>query len=194
MRQALARLSSEINTDSHDQSHVGSLDAFNIPGKHPIESLIGVGKAKLKRLTREHSDTLDQAVAAYVRRRGRLPPKGFDAWFKYAQSKSALVVEEFWDPIYEDLMPLRTISPQVLKRVASSYKGKLSIQDGALLPLASFWLNPFAQLVAPFAMDLPDMDLPFNPFGQPRIVIPWEQVAGESVRGIDKKSYDLLRR
>lgn len=52
----------------------------NPDGRHPLFELIERAEAKWEAKVKRQSKTLDEAVAEYVRRYHRPPPKGFDDW------------------------------------------------------------------------------------------------------------------
>ncbi|MDO3398171.1 hypothetical protein QWJ41_20835, partial [Nocardioides sp. SOB44] len=70
---------------------------------HPIDTLIRLAEAKLDNILLQASDCFEEAIAAYKIRRNKNPPKGFDQWFELAKTSSAVIIEDFFDPIYNDL-------------------------------------------------------------------------------------------
>ena len=82
---------------------VRSMWADRYSGKHPIDHLIHNAQTEFDAVLAKQTHDLHAGAAAYRERRGRHPPPGFDAWYKYAQEHNAVIVEDFWDQIYHDL-------------------------------------------------------------------------------------------
>ncbi|TRM65673.1 glycosyltransferase family 90 protein [Schizophyllum amplum] len=76
----------------------------NPAGAHPIYELIANAEASWEAKFAHSSTTLEQAVREYRRRYGRAPPKGFDAWWEYAQANNVRLPDEY-DQIFHDLEP-----------------------------------------------------------------------------------------
>jgi len=74
--------------------------------KHPIDVLLQQGQEKFETMRDRQSKTLAQAVKEYKRRYGRLPPKGFEGWWSYAQERGTVFVDG------ESLISLLTLSPR----------------------------------------------------------------------------------
>jgi hypothetical protein len=71
---------------------------------HPIATLMADAEAAFRATLARQSRTLPDAVAEYTRRHARPPPRGFDAWWAFAQAHNVVLVDEF-DSISEDLAP-----------------------------------------------------------------------------------------
>ncbi|KAL7416434.1 hypothetical protein BDY24DRAFT_234134 [Mrakia frigida] len=65
-----------------------------------------------KQLSRQ-SKTLDEAVETYKSRYGRSPPKGFDAWWKFARLNDVLIVDDY-DQIHTSITPFLALDPVFL--------------------------------------------------------------------------------
>ena len=72
---------------------------------HPITQLIEEAQTAWNSKLSRQSKTLEQAVANYVARYGRRPPRGFDQWFAWAKEKDVIIIDDF-DQIYTDIAPL----------------------------------------------------------------------------------------
>ena len=72
---------------------------------HPITQLIEEAQTAWNNKLSRQSKTLEQAVANYVARYGRRPPRGFDQWFAWAKEKDVIIIDDF-DQIYTDIAPL----------------------------------------------------------------------------------------
>jgi len=77
--------------------------------EHPIPKLMEEAEARFREKLARQSTTLKAAVAEYQRRYKRPPPKGFDAWWKFAQRHDVLLVDEY-DGLMEDLEPFWQLS------------------------------------------------------------------------------------
>ena len=61
---------------------------------HPIEELMKDNKQRWEDLLKRQSRSLEQAVKEYKRRYGRLPPKGFDGWYKYCVDNNVKIIDD----------------------------------------------------------------------------------------------------
>ncbi|KAG9016692.1 F-actin-capping protein subunit alpha [Tulasnella sp. 427] len=84
---------------------------------HPILELIEGAEKKWKDLVRRQSKTLPDAVKEYQRRYGRMPPKGFDKWFEFAQKQNVILIDEF-DQIDHDIAPYLALAPRMMQQRA----------------------------------------------------------------------------
>ncbi|KAL1749086.1 glycosyltransferase family 90 protein [Schizophyllum fasciatum] len=112
----------------------------NPDGPHPIYELISRADAAWESKLARASTTLEQAVREYRRRYHRLPPKGFDAWWQYAQENNVRLPDEY-DQIFKDLEPFYGIHPADLaaaqrENEAKSYGFTLGRESGG--PLVVF--------------------------------------------------------
>jgi beta-1,2-xylosyltransferase len=62
---------------------------------HPILGLLRDGEVKWNDMLARQSKTLEQAVEVYKEKWGRNPPKGFDQWWQFAQSRDVLLPDEY---------------------------------------------------------------------------------------------------
>ncbi|KAK0919690.1 hypothetical protein LTR57_010495 [Friedmanniomyces endolithicus] len=151
--------------------------------EHPIEKLIIYAQAEQGRLLSRQSHNLSTAVMRYQERRGRRPPPEFDAWFNYAQEHDAIVVEDFFDRIYDDLNPFWTLEPREMRRrsapwahehVISVRNRKAILQTNHADPMGR--MPQWHRLVEELAQWLPDVDLPVNVMDESRLLVPWEEI------------------
>ncbi|KAI1295198.1 hypothetical protein F5Y03DRAFT_309886 [Xylaria venustula] len=77
--------------------------------KHPVEILIHEANANFDRLLGNQSNTFPAAYAEYQRRYGFDPPRGFEDWYKFAQSHESPIIDEF-DIITEGVAPFFRLS------------------------------------------------------------------------------------
>lgn len=147
---------------------------------HPIDDLIANANAEWSALLKKETKTAKVAAKEYRRRRGRHPPPGFAEWFEFAQSKDAVVVEDFFDQIYHDLSPFWGLEPKELRRQARSFEPRIRVRNrtaDAVVGGGSIWLDAWLDLVRSVEGYLPDLDMPFNSMDESRIVAPWETIS-----------------
>ncbi|POS83811.1 hypothetical protein EPUL_006085 [Erysiphe pulchra] len=144
---------------------------------HPIDELIQGADKTFEHLLAKRSYDLTTAAAAYRKKRGRHPPPGFDLWFKYAQSRNAIIIEDFFDQIYHDLAPFWGIKPSLMRKKAESYEMTINIRDHVASSGSDwFWTQIWLDLIKTIEHLLPDMDIALNAMDEPRIVVPWEEM------------------
>ncbi|BGP39508.1 Protein O-glucosyltransferase 2 [Rhodotorula kratochvilovae] len=85
---------------------------------HPIHHLIREAEAAWQAKVARQSTTLAEAVAEYKRRYNQAPPRGFDAWFAFAQENGVQLLDEY-DSIHSRLQPYAALRPEVLRERSS---------------------------------------------------------------------------
>jgi hypothetical protein len=149
--------------------------------KHPIDDLILKARATYTRVLGKQSYDVTSAARLYRQRRGRHPPPGFDKWYEYAQSKDAVIVEDFFDRIYHDLNPYWALDPKLLRHQAKANEFVISVRNG----VANYttddkkrvpWIQLWHGLVAEIEGSLPDVDIPVNMMDESRLLVPWEDI------------------
>lgn len=164
---------------------------------HPIDTLIYDAKVEHDEysIKAAWSLSLSDAVMEYRRRYRMDPPPDFDIWYQYATNRSAFVIDEF-DQIHNDLLPFRAIPPvhlrtQTWEMVSNPWNeisgitirnGSAKVQDN-VIPTHRWMLEGVAILINSFARYLPDMDLAFNLNDEPRVSVPWSDLATLHVLG-----------
>ncbi|KAK8096258.1 hypothetical protein PG999_014280 [Apiospora kogelbergensis] len=144
---------------------------------HPIDSLIKVAETQFNDAMAKESHTLEEAAKAYRARRGRHPPPGFKAWYEFAKDKKAIVVEDFWDQIYNDLNPFWGLDARRIRKEAWDYEMTINIRNGnASAESDWFWTQIWLSMIKTVEKHLPDMDIALNPMDEPRLVVPWEDI------------------
>lgn len=153
-----------------------------LKGDHPIDELIFKARARFTEVLGRQSHGLTGAARQYRKRRGRHPPPGFDRWFEYARSQDAVVVEDFFDRIYDDLAPYWAVDPRVLRYQSDAYEFRIVVRDGN----ATFrddgatgrvpWLPLWHGLIQEMQEELPDVDVPINVMDESRLLVPWEEI------------------
>ncbi|TGJ81259.1 hypothetical protein E0Z10_g7504 [Xylaria hypoxylon] len=145
---------------------------------HPIDELIRVADKTFKEVLAKESTTLPQAAKAYRERRGRHPPPGFDKWFQFAQEHDAIIVEDFFDRIYHDLNPFWGLDPKVIRKESWDFEMTINIRNhNATAQSDWFWTQIWLKMFKTIEHLLPDMDVALNAMDEPRLVVPWEEVA-----------------
>lgn len=146
-------------------------------GPHPIDKLIYNAENVFAELLSKESKTLNDAAQAYRKRHNRHPPPGFDQWYKFAVETNTLVVEDFFDPIYQDLGPFWGMEPSQLRKESWDYEMTINIRNGTATAGSDwFWTVIWLNLTKSIEKYLPDVDLPLNAMDEPRLVSPWEDV------------------
>ncbi|RHZ68947.1 hypothetical protein CDV55_100844 [Aspergillus turcosus] len=141
--------------------------------------------AEWRSLLANESKTFDAAADQYRRRRGRHPPPGFKQWFEFAQAKDAIIIEDLFDQIYDDLNPFWGLQPWEIRQQAQSLKPRIAVRNHKAKAVADdepLWLASWLSLVRSIERYLPDLDMPFNPMDESRIVVPWETIAEYMVK------------
>ncbi|KAI1198781.1 glycosyltransferase family 90 protein [Nemania serpens] len=149
------------------------------PRDHPIDELIRNADKNFKEILARESTNLTQAAKVYRERRGRHPPPGFDKWFEFAQEHDAIIVEDFFDRIYHDLNPFWGLDPKVIRKEAWDFEMTINIRNhNATAGSTWFWTKIWLEMIKTIEHLLPDMDIALNAMDEPRLVVPWEDVAG----------------
>ncbi|GAA5872179.1 hypothetical protein JCM8547_003827 [Rhodosporidiobolus lusitaniae] len=82
---------------------------------HPIHCLIRDAEAQWHAKVSRQSRTLEEAVAEYKRRYGFNPPRGFDAWYRFAVVHNVQLVDEY-DSIMDRILPYAALHSDVLQK------------------------------------------------------------------------------
>ncbi|PSN72355.1 capsule-associated protein-like protein CAP1 [Corynespora cassiicola Philippines] len=146
---------------------------------HPIDYLIQKAEARHKYILEKQSNNLASAAAAYRKKRGRHPPPGFDEWFKFAQEHDAVIVEDFFDQIYQDLTPYWGLEAADLRRQAKGFPHLISVRNGVANMTTDKdrpWMDLWLDLTRSIQKWLPDVDIPINVMDESRVIAPWDEV------------------
>lgn len=152
------------------------------PGEHPIDELIGRADVELARLLQKEAHTLDDATKQYQERRGRQPPPGFDRWYAFARNHSAVIVEEFFDRVYDDLNPFWGVSAKQMRDQAKAFEHVISVRGGEVTHRTDHereWMKLWKDMVASIVKAggwLPDVDMPINVMDESRMVVESEEI------------------
>lgn len=161
------------------------------PPNHPIDHLVTRGNVDFQAMLAKETTTVAQAAEAYRARRGRQPPPLFDVWFEFATNNSALIIEDFFDRIYDDLQPFWGVPAKQIREQASDFIHRISIRNGNATGRTDVerreWIELWKDMVQSVAPLLPDMDLPINVMDESRIVVPWEEIDGYMAKAQQSK-------
>ncbi|KAM0327065.1 hypothetical protein ACHAQA_006188 [Verticillium albo-atrum] len=145
---------------------------------HPIDDLIKNAEKTFDNMMSRESKTVEDAAKAYRERRGRHPPPGFETWFNFAKKQKSVVVEDFFDQIHHDLEPFWGIPPYRIRKEAATYEMFITVRNGFANATSDwFWTQIWLDLFQTIDDMLPDMDIALNPMDEPRMVVPWEDMA-----------------
>lgn len=168
-------------------------------GPHPIPALMRKADLSHEMWLRQagRSRNVNEAAKEYRRRYGRDPPPRFDRWFDFAAARGSLVIDDF-DSMHEDLVPFWSLSPGDIRLRAFesisnnwNYIGGLQIRKGKTtitphMPETHRWMvEAMEQMIEPFAIHLPDMDIPFNVNDEPRSAVYWHEMQGRLDIGLN---------
>jgi hypothetical protein len=164
--------------------------------QHPINELILAAETEFQNLLSKRTTDYSSTLAAYQARRGRPPPPGFAQWFSFAIERNAVLIEPFWDQIYQDLQPFGDLDPRILQTRALTLASSndhngvhgISVRDGKAtwthLPSSTAHVEynkrcaVLLDMVRSLEPFLPDMDIPCNGLIAPRLFVPSEQRGG----------------
>lgn len=145
---------------------------------HPLDDVIDKARGVHENRVSQGLTSLHGAVYTYRQRRGRHPPPGFDKWYARALSSKAVIVESFFDQIYEDLDPFWGLDPASIRGALADWTWTLRIRNGKIkdIPQGRFRSRTWGDMINQVAADLPDMDVAINPLDEPRLFAPFAQV------------------
>ncbi|CAK7199848.1 hypothetical protein SEUCBS139899_002534 [Sporothrix eucalyptigena] len=176
-----------------DTVHTVPTTSPETEAEHPIEYLIREANQTFTDLLSQETHSLKEAASAYRKRRGRHPPPLFDRWHKFATERNAVIVESFWDQIYDDLHPFWALPPKLIQREAREFDMTIKIRRGhAMTNSQWFWTQLWLDLLQTIESELPDMDLALNAMDEPRVVVPWEAMANYAVEADRTKGFPKI--
>ena len=175
---------------------------------HPIADLVNANNGLFTKMLFRQSTTLEEAVAEYKRRYGRLPPPGFDKWFAVAQEKDFLLIDEF-DTIMESLEPYWGVPSSTLRARYESIREAPDMIEfkvrGDIVEYssehyhASFlmnWMN-----YTTWGDTISNIDFMISTLDEPRVVAPYDTIDlavknanTQKYGGLIKPNMDLLHK
>ena len=112
----------DLQVDESSEDGWSPNDILSFVGKnnsvvrgHPIPQLMQEAEEKYRKKLGIQSKTLKAAVIEYKRRYRRPPPKGFDAWWDFAQKYQVKMIDEY-DGMIDDLKPFWSLSGEEIRR------------------------------------------------------------------------------
>ncbi|KAF7554816.1 hypothetical protein G7046_g6715 [Stylonectria norvegica] len=170
------------NSAAWDNSNTHTYAPLTFGNKHPIKKLMIDARARHDALLKKQSHDIFDASARYRARRGRHPPPGFDEWVKAAVKSDAVIVEDYFDRIYKDLTPFWALDPETIRMRANGWYHSVKVRDGKATAEGNVeglvrWLRLWTELVGEFASHLPDVDMPINYMDEPRLLVPFDDIA-----------------
>lgn len=161
---------------------------------HPISQLVTEAEAQFKGLQARQSKSLTEAVAEYRRRYEIPPPPNFDLWYEFAKARGVQLIDEY-DTIFDSLMPFWALEPSVIRartREALGFDNALIgllIRGGEAVKIengADWQQKATIGMIEHFVQYLPDMDVAFNIHDEPRVMVPYEDLARLVARAKDE--------
>ncbi len=158
---------------------VNLADLSEKPTHHPIDALREQANLEWKNLLNQRTYDVGSAAKAYRLRRGRHPPPGFEAWYRFAQTHNAVMVEEFFDQIYTDLNPFWGVPAEQIRHQAETFDHVISVRNGSTTWKSDTngpWMLLWHDMIQTIASYLPDVDLAINVMDESRVLVPWEKI------------------
>jgi hypothetical protein len=167
--------------DHDDRRQIGIqvYDSLSRPSTpHPLDDVIEKAREAHQARISKETTGIYGAVYAYRNSRGRHPPPGFDKWHARATKSQAVVVESFFDQIYEDLEPFWGLEPAEIRGALTDWKWTLKVRNGKVkdVPQGRFRSRVWGDMIREIAADLPDMDVAINPLDEPRVFVLWSKI------------------
>ncbi|KAF2439267.1 glycosyltransferase family 90 protein [Karstenula rhodostoma CBS 690.94] len=149
------------------------------PRHHPIDDLIANATTTLHSLLSKQTTTLTDSASAYRERRGRHPPPGFDVWHSFASAHDAVLVEDFFDRIYDDLGPFWSVPAKQIRQQARQLPNRIVVRNRKVRTRKGDRkrLDQWIDMVQKIQDKLPDLDLPLNMLDEPRVAVSWEDIS-----------------
>ncbi len=149
------------------------------PGRidHPINDLIAESRQSFMEMLQRRVYTLQDAAECYRERRGRHPPPGFGDWFVAASDYDAVIVEQFFDRIYDDLAPFWALDPRTIRERIHGAPFMIRVRNGKVKmdthdARTSYRIKQWAKVMAEIVFKLPDIDMAVNHLDESRIFVP----------------------
>lgn len=150
---------------------------------HPIERLVLDASSDFSDLLGGCTHDLRAAADSYRQARGRHPPPGFDAWYEFARTHDAVIVESFFDQIYRDLTPFWGIPATDMRNFARSFDYRIYVRNGTANIIANHAqgtardrMDAWFEVVQSLETMLPDLDMAINIMDESRVIVPWEDM------------------
>jgi hypothetical protein len=94
----------------------------------------------------------------------------------------SVIVEDYFDRIYKDLTPFWGMDTKTIRDRAHSWPWVVRVRNGTAQGDGNVegrvpWLQLWTGLVDEFAETMPDVDMPINYMDEPRLLVPYDQIA-----------------
>ncbi|KAJ6544367.1 hypothetical protein B0H19DRAFT_1170458 [Mycena capillaripes] len=150
----------------------------------PLPPQIPAGPRTLvEQLYDRQSTSLEQAVARYVLKNGRSPPRNYDRWFRFAKSRECLIDD--YDQIYRDFEPFYQLATQDSKFFKKMVERGTKIAVGENMGLKTFrvkggvatttdgWSSNYDRgwmlMLQNVSTSIPDLNVVINHRDEPRV-------------------------
>ncbi|CAK1365498.1 unnamed protein product [Cercospora beticola] len=161
---------------------------------HPIDDLMRSGNKQFEDLLWKRTKGLNAAAAAYRTSRGRHPPPGWDKYISWCEKNNVYLIEDFFDPMYRDLAPFWSVSPEKMRVFPQQWHRTLSIRDGSVLQrqvgawnLAN-WTGLWQSAIEALPIkDLPDVDLAVNLDDEPKLFASYDVLHEAKVKAGEER-------
>ncbi|QIW98695.1 hypothetical protein AMS68_004213 [Peltaster fructicola] len=163
-------------------------------GPHPIDGVITRAGKRWDALRLEETISIDDAAAAYRKRRERHPPPGFGAWYRHAKASGAVIVEDFFDQIYNDLEPFWGLDVNTLLARVAVFPDVLTVRNGSVqdVPNEFFRTKIWVEMMSKIP-DLPDMDIALNRLDEARVIAPASEIDA-TLMAASKRRKETMKR
>lgn len=160
---------------------------------HPILQLAKQADNEREGILSRQSTNIEDAVAEYRRRYKIAPPPNFDKWYEFAKERNVVLTDEF-DTIHEMLAPFWGLKPATIRKRATEALGYSNHLMGILIRDHQVVLQQggkawerksLGQMLSNITQYLPDMDLAFNEFDEPRVVLQHDDLSRLVAKGRD---------
>jgi hypothetical protein len=156
-------------------------------GTHPIDGIVHEARKEFAALLARQSNTVEQATLEYTRRYGRQPPPAFREWFRLAKKNNFVLIDEF-DTMMQPLEPFWGTLPSMQQTLVANTVAKFPnhfikyeieghrviVTQGDQDP----WFSDAIKGWIPYELAklLPDITLLINPFDEPNVSVPRDQL------------------
>ncbi|KAF2207209.1 glycosyltransferase family 90 protein, partial [Cercospora zeae-maydis SCOH1-5] len=165
---------------------------------HPIKDLMHAADKHFEALLGKWTVGLNTAAAAYRTSRGRHPPPGWDKYISWCEKNKVYMVEDFFDPMYRDLAPFWSVSPEKMRTFPQQWHRTLSIRNGSVLQRQigpwnfANWTGLWQAAIEALPMeDLPDVDLAVNMDDEPKVFARYEILHEAKAKAEEERRKDF---
>ena len=145
---------------------------------HPVDSLVDKADAQFQEFLSKETHGVAEAARAYRRRRGRHPPPWFDQWVRFAEEHDAVIIEDMFDQIYNDINPFWAVPANEIRAAAANWPYNVKVRNGTVSQTNYNWnfVSVYTKMFKRLKGRLPDVDIPINEMDEPRTLVEWEKI------------------